>query len=96
MTTAKGLMLQKGHQQPVVSTRLRATPLRQMAIIVIAAAVLIVSSCARLGGTFQNHDTPAGTARVGLFGVTAVIPTAIVIGVAVLISKFFRKRGTQA
>ncbi len=74
MTTANGSTHPLNERKPFVSGWLKQVPVKPLAIILVAAAVLIVSSCARLGGTFQNHDTPSTLATVGLFAGVAAIP----------------------
>jgi hypothetical protein len=78
-----------------VLARRRWASWKQFAIILVAATVLIVSSCARLGGTFQNHDRPIGIESAVLFIGLAAIPIAMACAVVVSILKFFRKRGMQ-
>jgi hypothetical protein len=96
MTTAKDSMLQNGRQQFFVSARLRQSPLKQLAIIAIAAAMLIVSSCARLSGTFQNHNLSLKNETVLFYVGLVAIPFAIVGAAIALIMRFGRKRGMRA
>jgi hypothetical protein len=95
MTSAKGRMLSQSNRNPFGYERIKWAPRKQLAIIFVAAVVLIVSSCARLGGTFQNHDTPLPIKSAVLFGGLTAIPVAIACAVVVLILKLFRKRGMQ-